>query len=171
LARIHCFDPTDESAAAALPLKTAISSAKLHTSQRIRLLIAKVYTDLIMLQELIHNARRRLLFNEVLKQFAISAALAIGGVALLLTLGTRYLQWWAVALFALAVIVRACVKLRHRLPSDYAAALWLDAKADLHDSLSTAHHFATKSASLSPAAEAILIAQRGQAEAAATNVD
>ncbi len=71
-----------------------------------------------MLQELIHSARRRLLFNEVLKQFALSAALAIGGLALLLTVGTRYVQWWVVALFASAVVVWAAVKLRRRLPND-----------------------------------------------------
>jgi hypothetical protein len=124
-----------------------------------------------MLQELIHSARRRLLFNEVLKQFALSTALAIGGLALLLTFGTRYVQWWVVALFAAAVIVWAALKLRKRLPSDYAAAVWLDSKADLHDSLSTAHYFARKSTALSPKAEAILLAQRGQAEAAANSVD
>jgi hypothetical protein len=127
-----------------------------------------------MLQELIHNARRRLLFNEVLKHFAVAAALAIGGLALLLTLGTRYVQWWVVALFALGVTVWAAAKLRKRLPSDYAAAVWLDDKASLHDSLSTAHYFAThaaKSAALTPEAEAILVAQRGQAESAAGDVN
>src|SRR5580698_1022037 len=129
-ARIHCFAPINGSAASALPLKGAVRSAIKHTSQRIRLLIGTVYTDLIMLQELIHSARRRLLFNEVLKQFALSAALAIGGLALLLTFGTRYVQWWVVALFAAALIVWAGSKLRRRLPSDYAAAVWLDSKAD-----------------------------------------
>ena len=124
-----------------------------------------------MLQELIHSARRRLLFNEVLKQFALSAALAVGGLALLLTFGTRYLQSWVVVLFAAAVVAWAAFKLRKRLPNDYAAAVWLDSKADLHDSLSTAHYFSTKPAALSPAAEAILLAQRGQAEAAANKVD
>lgn len=124
-----------------------------------------------MLQELIRNARRRLLFNEVLKEFALSAALAVGGLALLLTFGTRYLQGWVVALFAAAVIVWAAVKLRRHLPGDYAAAVWLDSQANLHDSLSTAHYFATKHGALSPEAEAILLAQRGQAEAAATGVD
>ena len=124
-----------------------------------------------MLQELIHKARRRLLFNEALKQFAISAALAIGGLALLLTLGTRYLEWWVVALFGLAVTVWAAMKLRKKLPSDYAAAVWLDDKAGLHDSLSTAHYFARKPRALTPEAEAILLAQRGQAEAAAGDVN
>ena len=124
-----------------------------------------------MLQELIHNARRRLLFNEVVKQFALSAALAIGGLALLLTLGTRYVEWWVVVLFAAGVTVWAAAKLRKRLPSDYAAAVWLDDKAGLHDSLSTAHYFATKSRTLTPAAEAILLAQRGQAEAVASDVN
>jgi hypothetical protein len=124
-----------------------------------------------MLQELIHNARRRLLFNEALKQFAVAAALAIGGLALLLTLGTRYVEWWVVALFALAVTGWAAAKLRKRLPSDYAAAVWLDDKAGLQDSLSTAHYFAKKSRALTPAAEAILLAQRGQAESAAGGVN
>jgi len=124
-----------------------------------------------MLQELIHNARRRLLFNEVMKQFALSAALAIGGLALLLTLGTRYVEWWVVALFAVAVTAWAAAKLRNSLPGDYAAAVWLDAKAGLHDALSTAHYFAKKSRTLSPEAQAILLAQRGQAEAAANEVN
>jgi hypothetical protein len=124
-----------------------------------------------MLQELIHNARRRLLFNEALKQFALSAALAIGGLALLLTLGTRYVEWWVVVLFAAAVTAWAAAKLRRKLPSDYAAAVWLDDKAGLHDSLSTAHYFEKKPRASTPAAEAILLAQRGQAEAAASDVN
>ena len=124
-----------------------------------------------MLQELIQNARRRLLFNEILKQFALSAALAIGGLALLLVLGTRYLEWWIVALFAVAVTVWAAAKLRKRLPGDYAAAVWLDAKAGLHDALSTAYYFTKKSRTLSPEAQAMLLAQRNQAEAAASQVD
>jgi hypothetical protein len=130
-----------------------------------------------MLQELIHKARRRLLFNEVLKQFALSTALAIGGLALLLTLGTRYVEWWVVALFAAGVIGWASAKLRRKLPSEYAAAVWLDDKAGLHDSLSTAHYFATSNAkaansgALSAEAQAILLAQRGQAESVAKDVD
>src|SRR5437868_1302732 len=99
-----------------------------------------------MLQELIHNARRRLFFNEVLKQFALSAALAIGGLALLLILGTRYLEWWVVGIFAVGVTGWAAAKLRKHLPSDYAAAVWLDDKASLHDSLSTAYYFSTRDA-------------------------
>jgi hypothetical protein len=134
-------------------------------------LLAKVYYGSKMLQELIHSARRRLLFNEALKQFAISAALAIGGLALLLTLGTRYLEWWVVALFGAAVIAWAAAKLRKKVPSDYAAAVWLDDKAGLHDSLSTAHYFATRARTLTPEAQAILLAQRGQAEAAASDVN
>ncbi len=126
-----------------------------------------------MLQDLIHKARRRLLFNEVLKQFALSAALAVGGLALLLTFGTRYVEWWVVTIFTIGVLVWAAAKLRRKLPSDYAAAVWLDDKAKLHDSLSTAHYFArSRSKSiLSPEAEAILLAQRGQAETVAGGVD
>jgi hypothetical protein len=123
-----------------------------------------------MLRQLIQSARRRLLWNEALKQFALSAALAIGGVALLLTFGTRYLEWWVVALFALAVTVWAAARLRKRLPSDYAAAVWLDEKSGLHDALSTAHYFSTHGAP-DARTEAVLAAQRGQAESIAGNVN
>jgi hypothetical protein len=127
-----------------------------------------------MLHELIRNARRRLLFNEVLKQFAFSAALAIAALAVLLTVGTRYLQWWIVAVFAAGVAVWAIVKLRKTVPGEYAAAVWLDDKAGLHDALSTAHYFASsgkKARTLPPEAEAILRAQREQAESAAGEVN
>src|SRR5580658_3955844 len=115
-----------------------------------------------MLDQLVRNARRRLLFNEVLKQFAVSAALAIGGLAMLLTVGTRYLEWWVVALFAVAVTGWAVANLRNRLPGNYAAAVWLNDKAGLHDALSTAHYFATSRAETGssqgrgPEAEAML---------------
>jgi hypothetical protein len=125
-----------------------------------------------MLQELIHTARRRLFFNEALKQFALSAVLAVAGLALLLILGTRYLQWWLVAGFALFVGAWALAKLRKRIPSDYAAAVWLDENAGLQDSLSTAHYFSTaNSGKLTPEASAVLAAQRSQAEAAAGGVN
>ncbi|HVV46924.1 MAG TPA: hypothetical protein VHC72_17045, partial [Bryobacteraceae bacterium] len=123
-----------------------------------------------MLRQLIRSARRRLLWNEALKQFALSAALAIGGVALLLTLGTRYIEWWVVAAFAAVVCVWAITRLRKRLPSEYAAAVWLDEKSGLHDSLSTAHYFSTHGAP-DPRTEAFLAAQRGQAESMAGSVD
>ncbi len=123
-----------------------------------------------MLRKLVQTARRRLVLNEALKQFALSAALAIGGLALLLTLGTRYVEWWVVALFAVGVTAWAVTRLRKRLPSDYAAAVWLDEKSGLHDSLSTAHYFSTRNQS-DPKTEALLLAQRGQAESIAQSVD
>src|SRR6185312_15412997 len=116
-----------------------------------------------MLRQLILSARRRLLWNEALKQFALSAALAIAGVAALLTLGTRYIEWWVVALFAAAVGVWAVTRLRGRVPSEYSAAVWLDEKSGLHDALSTAHYFETHGAPDSRT-ESLLAAQRGQAE-------
>lgn len=123
-----------------------------------------------MLRKLVQTARRRLVLNEALKQFALSAALAIGGLALLLTLGTRYIEWWVVALFAIGVTVWAITRLRKRLPSDYAAAVWLDEKSGLHDSLSTAHYYSTRGHS-DARTDALLIAQRGQAESMAEGID
>ncbi len=127
-----------------------------------------------MLEQLIHSARRRLLLNEALREFAWSAALTVAGLAVLLAAGTRYLAWWAVALFAGGVLVWAVVRLRRKIPTDYAAAVWLDEKAGLHDALSTAHHFSSKdrlSSGDHSGAEAILAAQRGQAESMANDVD
>lgn len=127
-----------------------------------------------MLRQLIRSARRRLLWNEALKQFAVSAALAIAGVAALLTLGTRYIEWWVVALFAAVVAVWAVTRLRRRVPSEYSAAVWLDEKSGLHDALSTAHYFSTHGSTRGAPdsrTEALLTAQRGQAESMAGNVD
>jgi hypothetical protein len=127
-----------------------------------------------MLHELILSARRRLLLNEVLRQFALSAALAIAAIAILLIVGTRYLQWWVVILFAAGVSGWAVVKLRKRLPSEYTAAVWLDGKAGLHDSLSTAHYFASRKGNREAGTaehEAILLAQRNQAESEAGAVN
>ena len=127
-----------------------------------------------MLRQLIRSARRRLLWNEALKQFALSAALAIAGVALLLTLGTRYVEWWVVALFAAVVGVWAVTRLSKREPSEYSAAVWQDEKSGLHDALSTAHYFSAHGSTHgAPDArtEALLAAQRGQAESMAGNVD
>lgn len=123
-----------------------------------------------MLRKLIQTARRRLFFNEALRQFALSTALAIGGLALLLTLGTRYVEWWVVAIFAAGVTAWAIVQLRRRLPTDYAAAVWLDEKIGLHDTISTAHYFEARGHS-DPKTEAVLRAQRGQAESMAGDVD
>ena len=67
--------------------------------------------------------------------------------------------------------VWAATKLRKRLPSDYAAAVWLDDKAGSHDSISTAHYFTVSKAPLSANAEAMLLAQRSQAEAVAGDVN
>src|ERR1700722_1596475 len=173
------FAPYHCSAATTWPPPASASKASPQTTRMLGIrplaiasaLIGKVYYGSQMLQELIHNARRRLLFNEVLKQFALSAALAIAGLAMLLTLGTRYLEWWVVALFAVGVTVWTAAKLRQRLPSDYAAAVWLDDKTGSHDSISTAHYFTVSKAPLSAKAEAMLLAQRNQAEAVAGDIN
>ena len=87
-ALVHCLRPAKRGRTAdqrqkyvARPLACADTGCRdLGLSSRrppARALIGKVYYGSHMLQELIHNARRRLLFNEVLKQFALSAALAM----------------------------------------------------------------------------------------------
>jgi hypothetical protein len=57
-----------------------------------------------MVEDLIRRARRRFLFNETLAQSAFAAAVVVGGFALLLIVGTRYMEWWTLAIFAAAGI-------------------------------------------------------------------
>ncbi len=118
-----------------------------------------------MVEDLIQRARRRLLLNETFAQTAFVAAVMAGGFALILVVGTRYLEWWSLALFAVAGIGLGIYRMLKASPTPYAAALKLDSSAELNDSLSTAFHFtATKANS------AFVAVQRSQAERAAAGV-
>ena len=120
-----------------------------------------------MIEDLIRRARRRLIVNEALSQSALACAFLIGGLALILILGTKYLEWWTLALFAVAGIAVGVARIRHAIPSEYAAAVQVDKYAELKDSLSTALWFSHHEA---PYPEAKKI-QFAQAEAAAQSVD
>ena len=65
-----------------------------------------------MVEDLIRRARHRFLFNETFAQSAFAAAVVIGGFALLLIVGTRYMEWWTLAIFAAVGIASEIVHAR-----------------------------------------------------------
>lgn len=126
-----------------------------------------VHNENGMIDALIQRARTRLVLNEALAQTAFAAAVFAGGVALVLIVGTRLLEWWPLAFFGFAGAVAGLWRGWRAVPTLYAVAVKLDENAGLADSLSTALHF-TSHESGSPEFEE---AQRRQAENAARSVD
>jgi hypothetical protein len=124
-----------------------------------------------MIEDLIRRARRRFLLNETLAQFAFAVAVSIGGFVLMLIFGTRYLEWWTLAIFAVAGVAIGSWRVFKRAPTPYTTAVRLDENAHLHDALSTALHFSADSfAADSPGAGEFRQSQRQQAESAAGDV-
>ncbi len=98
-----------------------------------------------MILSFLQRARQRYLWNEVIAQFALGAALLMGGAVLLLIIGTGILDWRvivALCLIGLGVAIYRTVK---RVPSEYKIAVLVDGHAGLHDALSTAYHFSDTS--------------------------
>jgi hypothetical protein len=120
-----------------------------------------------MVEELIRRARRRFVVNEALGQLAFAASTVIAGLTLLLILGTRYLEWWSLGLFALAGLATGAWRVFRRVPGAYATAVSLDRNAGLRDTLSTAHYFSSVDAEASEFQQN----QRRQAEDAASRID
>jgi hypothetical protein len=94
-----------------------------------------------MVEDLIRRARRRFLFNETLAQSAFAAAVSIGGFALLLITGTRYLAWWPLTVLALGALAVGFYRVYKQTPDRYTTAVRLDENARLHDAISTAWYF------------------------------
>jgi hypothetical protein len=120
-----------------------------------------------MVEDLIRRARQRYLLNAALAQTAFAAAAVIAGFVLMLVLGTRYLGWWTMALFAAAGIAVGIFRVYRQTPDTYATAIRLDENARLQDALSTALYF---SGHPEGAAEGFRRSQRQQAEARAGGV-
>ncbi|HVW85472.1 MAG TPA: hypothetical protein VHB50_12365 [Bryobacteraceae bacterium] len=119
-----------------------------------------------MVEDLIRRARRRIVVNETMRQLAFACAMAIAGIALVLLLGTRYLEWWTVALFAAAGLIAGLARIWRAVPGEYATAVRLDRDARLSDALSTAFYFSSHRTSWPEFQRQ----QREQAEAAAARI-
>lgn len=117
---------------------------------------------------LLDRARRRRLTQLVLEQAGVALAAALGGVVLLLLLGTQILDWyWLVALFVLTFGFGVWRTTR-LMPSRYKLAQIIDGRLQLHDTLSTAYIYSHGSRKAEPE---LLDYQRTQAEKAAARVD
>jgi len=99
-----------------------------------------------MIEDLILRARRRFVLNEALGQLAFASAVAIGGLALILILGTSWLEWWTLSLFAAIGIATGAWRVWKLTPDRYTTAVRLDQNAGLSDALSTALYFSRHSA-------------------------
>jgi hypothetical protein len=119
---------------------------------------------------LIARARLRALGNLILDQASVGAMAACGGALVLLLVGTQILDWyWPVALFVVGAGISAWRTLRF-LPSQYAVAQRIDRELSLHDTLSTAWHFA-QAGSARGVLEPILMKQRSAADEMAAGID
>ena len=109
--------------------------------------------------------------NETLAQFAFAAAVFVAGFILVLIFGTRYLEWWTLAVFAAAGVRLAFTEFTGERRVRYETAVRLDDTAHLHDSLSTALYFADhETGGHKGASDEFRQSQRKQAEGAALEV-
>src|SRR5665213_4008170 len=123
-----------------------------------------------MVEDLIHRARRRFLLNETLAQLAFAAAVIAGGFALLLIVGTRYMEWWTLGAFAIVGLAIGANRVYRRTPGKYETAVRLDGNAGLRDTLSTALYFSGEQAGFSLEQAEFRRSQREQSEIAAGTV-
>ncbi len=94
-----------------------------------------------MILSFLQRARRRFLWNEVIAQFALGAALLMGGAVLLLIIGTGILDWRILVALCLTGLAVAIYRTLNRIPTEYKIAVLVDEHAGLHDALSTAYFF------------------------------
>ncbi len=119
-----------------------------------------------MIEDLIRRARRRFVLNATLAQFALAAAVFVGGFVLMLIFGTRYLEWWTLGVFGAVGIGIGAYRVYKQTPDIYTTAVRVDESARLHDALSTALYFKDHAAG----SAAFRDSQRAQAEIAASEV-
>jgi hypothetical protein len=118
----------------------------------------------------LQRARRRFLWNEVVAQGALGAALLMGGVVLLLILGTQILDWRIIASLCIAGTGLAVYRTVKHVPSEYKIAVLVDTHSGLHDALSTAYYF-SDSAQAAKISSSVQAAQRSHAESLIPSVD
>lgn len=78
----------------------------------------------------------------VLDQSALAVSIAMGGAIVLMVTGTSLLEWYWIAVLAVASLAVGLFRLRGRIPSEYRLAQRIDWKMNLADALSTATYFA-----------------------------
>ncbi|MBM3775232.1 MAG: hypothetical protein FJW37_08720 [Acidobacteria bacterium] len=121
-----------------------------------------------MIADLIRQAVRRNLLNQLLVLGAWTLVAALAGLVLLLVLGAEILAWhWLLLMPALCLAIGFAVLIR-RLPSGYSIAQLVDRRLRLADTLSTAWFYAGETR---PASERLRRLQHAEAERLARTVD
>ena len=120
------------------------------------------------LSGLLSRARQRSFAHLLLDQLVLTAAIVLGGAAVILLAGTEAVSWLWLILLGAASLALGLYLSRKKFPSTYEAAQRIDARLHLADTLSTAAFFAD-----APGAddESIREAQRLQAGKLAESVD
>jgi hypothetical protein len=95
----------------------------------------------MMLLDLVRQARRRLICNDVLSQGANASSAALFALILLLLLGTQVLEWQWVLVIPIAAVGYGAYRTWSRRPAPYQVAQLLDRKLEFADTLSTALYF------------------------------
>jgi hypothetical protein len=117
---------------------------------------------------LLSRARRRSITHLVFDQSALALTIGMAGAIVLLLAGTQILDWYWVALLAVASLGVGLYRLRKTIPSTYRLAQRIDRRLNLADALSTASYFLRADAR---GDEAVRQRQRQDAEQIARGVD
>jgi hypothetical protein len=120
--------------------------------------------ELSPVSQLLKKARRRSLVDLVLDQSALAISIAMGGAIVLMLTGTSLLEWYWIAVLAVASLAVGLYRVRGRIPSEYRMAQRIDWKMSLADALSTATYFANED-------KPICAEQRRAAEEVARTID
>jgi len=123
-----------------------------------------------MVRTLVRRARRRFLYNGLLREGANASSAALGALILLLIAGTDVLAWQWCLVLPVAAAAAGFYRLRRRLPSTYGVAQVVDHRMALADSLSTAVHFSQPQAAVHSSEQSRRM-QREQADRLAASVD
>lgn len=124
--------------------------------------------DLPILLKLLEQARRRVVTQLVAEKAVVALIVLFGGAVALLLTGTQILDWYWIALLAVASLGAGLYQLRGRIPALYQVAQRIDRKLGLADALSTAFHFAQHP---DPLRESIAERQARDANESARTVD
>ncbi|MBV8817259.1 MAG: hypothetical protein JO022_02810 [Acidobacteriaceae bacterium] len=119
---------------------------------------------------MIRRARLRYAFHLFFQQAIFAAAISLGGLILLLLLGTQVLNgYWLVGVFV-AGLAAGLYRAKSRLLSPYELAQGLDQRLSLQDKISTAVYFRDH-AGETRSPRTLIEKQRADAEQAARHVD
>src|SRR5579863_3689459 len=132
------------------------------------MVLGRVFRYRLIIRNLIGRARRRYIWNELLRQGAYAATAGMAGFILLLIAGTQVLDWPVLVAISSAALGLGVYLTLRRIPSIYVIAQLVDRQLLLADAISTALHFESP---LAKGNESMREQQRKQAERLAATAD